>query len=217
MERAMRTILRTLIGKVIFFMQLLFFVSALPAQAAVGCGLNDPERDVPRLFKESTSYKEIDFFLTRGGDDSLKRRIESRLENKYIALYAPIDTPYTVYEIYRDKKKVGYIHGVNQKGQFGSIQIFIAQDLTGRIKTFYIQKITGKSAGKFRDSQFYGKFVGLSVRDFDTYDPINGKGSGKIAGIANPAPEMETDFFGVLRGLKKNLVFMDEFIFSEKR
>jgi hypothetical protein len=217
MERAMRSMMRIFIGKIIFLMLLLFCVSALPAIAAVGCGLNDPDRDVPRLFKESTGYKEIDFFLSQGGDHHLRRRIENRLENRYLALYAPIDTPYTVYEIYRDKRKVGYIHGVNQKGQFGSIQIFIAQDLTGKIKTFYIQKITGRSAGKFRDPKFYNQFIGLSIRDFDTYDPVNGKGSGKIAEIPNPAPEMETDFYGVLRGLKKNLVFMDEFIFSVKR
>ena len=202
--------------KVIFLAGLLFCFSALPALAAVGCGLNDPDRDVPRLFKESTSYKELDFSIGQPGDP-LRKRVETRLDTRYLPLYAPIDTPYTAYEIYRDTKKVGYIHGVNQKGQFGSIQIFIAQDLTGRIKTFYIQKITGKSAGKFRDAKFYSKFIGLSIRDFDTYDPVTGKGSGKIAEIANPAPDMETDFYGVLRGLKKNLVLMDECFFPKER
>jgi hypothetical protein len=103
---------------------------------------------------------------------------------------------------------------VNQKGQFGGIQIFMAQDITGRIKSFYIQKITGKSVGKFRDARFCSKFVGLSLKDFDSYDPVTGKGTGKIAEITNPAPEMETDFYGVLRGLKKNLILMDEFVFA---
>ncbi len=209
----MRSMMHVLNVKIIFLTVLVFGVSALPALAAVGCGLNDPDRDVPRLFKESTSYKEIDFAIGQPGDP-LRKRVENRLEGKYLALYAPIDLPYTAYEIYRDKKKVGYIHGVNQKGQFGTIQIFIAQNLTGKIKTFYIQKITGKSAGKFRDAKFYSQFVGLSIRDFDTYDPVTGKGSGKLAGITNPAPEMETDFFGVLRGLKKNLILMEECIFS---
>ncbi len=212
----MKPAMRILNVKVIFLILLLLCVPALPALAALGCGLNDPDRDVPRLFKESTSYKEVDFSIGQPGDP-LWKRIEKRLDIRYLPLYAPVDTPYTAYEIYRDKKKVGYIHGVNQKGQFGTIQIFIAQDLTGRIKTFYIQKITGKSGGKFRDAKFYSKFVGLSIRDFDTYDPVNGKGSGKIAEIANPAPDMETDFYGVLRGLKKNLILMDECIFSKER
>jgi hypothetical protein len=200
--------------KIVFMTLQLICVSAFPALAAVGCGLNDPDRDVPRLFKESTSYKTIDFSIAQRGGDPLLRRIENRLGSGSLALYAPIDAPYTIYEIYRGKNKVGYIHGVNQKGQFGGIQVFIVQDLTGRIKTFYIQKITGSSAGKFRDAKFYSKFVGLSLKDFDSYDPVSGKGSGKIAEITNPAPEMETDFYGVLRGLKKNLVLMDEFVFS---
>jgi hypothetical protein len=59
--------------------------------------------------------------------------------------------------------------------------------------------------------------VGVSLKDFDSYDPVSGKGSGRIAEIANPAPEMETDFYGVLRGLKKNLVLMDEFVFAPER
>ena len=202
--------------KAIFLALLLFCALAPSALAATGCGLNDPDRDVPRLFKESTRYKEIDFSIGQPGNP-LRQRIEKRLDTRYLPLYAPIDTPYTAYEIYRDTKKVGYIHGVNQKGQFGTIQVFIAQDLTGKIKTFYIQKITGKSAGKFRDAKFYNKFIGLSIRDFDTYDPVTGKGSGRIAEIANPAPDMETDFYGVLRGFKKNLVLMDECIFPKER
>jgi hypothetical protein len=203
--------------KIIILTLLLSRLSALPALAAVGCGLNDADRDVPRLFKESTTYKEIYFSIAQRGGDALLRRIENRLGSPYLALYAPIDTPYIAYEIYRDTKKVGYIHGVNQKGQFGNIQVFMAQDLTGRVKTFYIQKITGKSTSKFRDTKFYSKFIGLSVNDFDTYDPVSGKGSGKIAAIANPEPEMETDFYGILRGLKKNMVLMDEVFFSIER
>ena len=192
-------------------------VWAMPALAALGCGLNDPDRDVPRLFQESTSYTTFYSSIVQRGGDPLLRRIEQRLGPRYLALYAPIDAPYTFYEIYRDKKKIGYIHGVNQKGQFGGIQVFVALDLAGRIKTFYLQKITGSSAAKFRDAKFYKKFAGLSLRDFDSYDPAGGKGSGRIAEIANPAPDMETDFYGILRGLKKNLILMDEFVFSAQQ
>jgi hypothetical protein len=207
--------MRTIITKSIFLLLLLYAVSALPALAATGCDLNNADRDVPRLFPESTSYKSLYVTIAQRGGNHLLRKIEGRLGN--VELYAPIDVPYTLYEVYCGKNKAGYIHGVNQKGQFGGIQVFIAQDLTGRIKTFYIQKITGKSAGQFRDAKFARKFIGLSLKDFDSYDPVSGKGSGRIAEIANPAPEMETDFYGVLRGLKKNLVLMDEFAFAPER
>jgi hypothetical protein len=203
--------------KIIFLALVMCVVAAQPVLAAVGCDLNDSDRDVPRLFPGSNSYKTIYVSIAQRGGTPFLKKIEGRLGTRNIALYAPIDVPYTLYEIYRDSKKVGYIHGVNQKGQYGSIQVFIAQDLTGRIKTFYIQKITGKSAGKFRDAKFAKKFAGLSLKDFDSYDPVSGKGSGKIAEIVNPAPEMETDFYGVLRGLKKNLILMDEFVFAVVR
>jgi len=200
--------------RIVFLALLLCSTGTLPALAAVGCGLNDPDRDVPRLFPESTSYLTSYSSIAQRGGESLRKKIENRLGNRYLTLYAPIDAPYTFYEIYRDKKRVGYIHGVNQKGQFGGIQVFVALDLSGRIKTFYLQKITGSSAGKFRDAAFYRKFVGVSLRDFDGFDPASGKGSGRLAEIANPAPELDTDFYGILRGLKKNLILMDEFVFS---
>ena len=184
------------------------------AYAAVACDLNDPDRDVPRLFPESTSYRTKYLSFRQQGGDALLRNVQSRLGDKYLALYAPIDVPYTLYEIYNGVKKVGYIHGVNQKGQFGGIQVFMAQDMSGRIKTFYLQKVTGRSAGKFRDAKFYKMFTGVSLKDFETYDPASAKGSGRIAEIRSPAPEMETDFHGILRGLKKNLILMDEFVFS---
>jgi hypothetical protein len=193
---------------------LLVSTLAQTALAAVGCDLNDPVRDVPRLFKDSTSFKTRYVSIRQQGGEALLRRIEGRLGQKYLPLYAPVDVPYTIYEIYNGTRKVGYIHGVNQKGQFGGIQVFMAQDLNGRIKSFYIQKMTGQSAAKLRDARFGRNFVGVTIRDFDSFDPATGKGSGRIAEIRNPAPETETDFYGVLRGLKKNMVLMEEFIFS---
>lgn len=192
----------------------LFLCCSHSALAAIGCDLNAPDRDVPRLFPESTSYKTKDVSIKGLGGEELLKKIEKRLGEKYVALYAPIDVPYTLYEIYNGKNKIGYIHGVNQKGRFGGIQVFMAQDLHGVVKTFYIQKISGQKADRFRNPVFYRKFVGLTLKDFDTFDPVTGKGSGKIALIPNPLPEMETDFYGILRGLKKNLVLMDAFVFS---
>ena len=83
---------------------------------------------------------------------------------------------------------------MNQKGQFGGIQVFVALDLEGRIKSFYIQKMTSQWAKKLRDPGFGRQFVGLTLKDFEAYDPVTGKGAGRVAEIRNPAPEAETDF-----------------------
>jgi hypothetical protein len=197
----------------------MFFLlfAASSALAATGCDLNDPARDVPRLFPESTSFKTSYLSFSQFGGDPFLKKIEARLGVKYQQLYAPLNVPYTLYEIYNGKNKVGYIHGVNQKGQYGGLQVFVSLDLHGRIKAFYLQKVTGQWGEKLRNAKFYRQFAGLSLRDFDTYDPVSGKGTGKLAEIRNPAPDAVTDFYGIMRGLKKNLVLMDEFVYAPER
>ena len=181
---------------------------------AVGCDLNDPDRDVARLFPESTGYKTIYTSILKVGGEKLMAKVETRLGDKFHGIYETIDVPYTIYEIYNGRKKIGYIHGVNQKGQFGGIQVFVSLDLDGRIKAFYIQKMTSQYAKALRDAKFGRQFIGLTFKDFDHYDVISGKASGKVAGIKNPAPEAATDFKAALRATKKNLILMDEFIYS---
>ena len=193
---------------------LLIFVGYTAALGAVGCDLNDPDRDVARLFPESTGYKTVYTSIQKKGGEKLLATVESRLGDKFKGIYETIDVPYTIYEIYNGKKKVGYIHGVNQKGQYGGIQVFLVQTLDGTIRGFYIQKMTSQYAGKLRDQKFAKQFVGLTLKDFEHYDVVSGKATGKVAEIKNPAPEAETDFRAALRAAKKNLILMDEFVFA---
>ena len=192
-------------------------VMAVPAFAAVGCDLNDPDRDVARFFPESSGYKTAYVSIDKRGGETLLRKVEKRLGDRFHGIYETIDVPYTIYEIHKGKQKIGYIHGVNQKGQFGGIQVFVALVLDGRIKSFYIQKMTSQWAKKLRDPKFGRQFVGMTLKDFEAYDPATGKGSGKVAEIRNPAPEAEDDFRASLRALKKNLVLMDEFVYATER
>ena len=184
------------------------------AWGAVGCDLNDPDRDVARLFPESTGYKTTYTSIDRRGGEALLGKIETRLGDRFRGIYETIDVPYTIYEIFAAKKKIGYIHGVNQKGQFGGIQVFLSLDLEGKIMAFYIQKMTSKYAGKLRDAKFGRQFIGLTLKDFYLYDVVSGKASGKVESINNPAPEAEADFRAALRATKKNLILMDEFVYS---
>ncbi len=195
---------------------LLVLTAGGTAWGAVGCDLNDPDRDVARLFPESTGYKTIYTSVAQRGGEKLLARIETRLGDKFHGIYETIDVPYTIYEIYTGKKKAGYIHGVNQKGQYGGIQVFAALDLEGRIKAFYIQKMTSQYAKDLREAKFGRQFIGLTLRDFDHYDVISGKASGKVGAIHNPAPEAEADFRAALRAMKKNLILMDEFVYSSQ-
>ena len=187
--------------------------ASVPSFAATGCDLNNPDRDVPRIFPGSTRY----VAKYRSPTPMELAAIVAQLDERFRAIYGPLSVPYTIYEIYRGDEKMGYIHGVNQKGQFGGLQVFVALDLAGTIRSFYIQKMVGRSVAKFRDGQFGKAFIGISLKDFQKYDPVAGKGAGPLAALANPASDMETDFYGVLRALKKNLVLMDVFIYSAAR
>ncbi len=179
--------------------------------AAVGCDLNDPDRDVKRLFPASTGYKTHYVSIQQKGGKALLAKVEQRLGDKFTGLYETMDVPYTVYEIYKGKEVIGYIHGVNQKGQYGGIQVFLALNKQGVIQAFYYQKMTNQAAKSFRSSEFARQFVGLSGQDFASYDPKAGKLEGSLIKIKNPSVKAEADFKATLRGVKKNLILMQEF------
>ncbi len=186
--------------------------------AAVGCDLNDPDRDVKRLFPGSTGYKTVYVSISKKGGDELLHQIEERLGDHFKGMYESADVPYTMYQIYKGTELVGYIHGVNQKGQYGGIQVFLALDGEGTVRAFYLQKLTSKSAGLFRKETFGQQFIGLSLRDFYRYEVAAGKETppGKINLIRNPAPDSEDDFRAMLRATKKNLILVDEFLLENR-
>ena len=203
---------------------LMFWAAAvllIPAElllAAVGCDLNDPDRDVARLFPGSTGYKTNYVAIDQKGGPPLLAQIEDRLGDKFQGLFETIDVPYTLYEVFKGKDKIGYIHGVNEKGQYGGIQVFVVLDLEGVIKNFYFQKLTSRYGKELRDPKFGEQFVGLTLKDFYNYDVQTGKTSGPsgVERIKNPVPEAQPDFKAALRGTKKNLILVDEFILGNK-
>jgi hypothetical protein len=197
---------------------LVFYLTAWPLLAAVGCDLNDPDRDVRRLFPESTGYKTLYVSIAQKGGNALLRQIEERLGDRFQGLYETADVPYTMYQIFRSKDLIGYIHGVNQKGQYGGIQVFLALDLEGNIRAFYFQRLTSQYAKSLRESAFGQQFAGLNLKDFYDYDIVTGRttGPGRVGAIKNPAPEAESDFRAALRATKKNLILVDEFLLGNK-
>ncbi|MGA2587692.1 MAG: hypothetical protein ABSF88_11810 [Candidatus Aminicenantales bacterium] len=197
---------------------LILMIAGAPLLAAVGCDLNDPDRDVKRLFPESTGYKTLYVSIAQKGGAALLRRIEERLGDKFKGLFETADVPYTMYQILKGKEIIGYIHGVNQKGQYGGVQVVLALDLEGNIRGFYFQKMTGQYAKLLRDPEFGKQFIGLNLKDFQDYDVVSGqaKPGSRVAAIKNPASQAGSDFRAALRGTKKNLILCDEFLLGNK-
>jgi hypothetical protein len=123
-----------------------------------------------------------------------------------------------MYQVFRGKELIGYIHGVNQKGQYGGIQVFLALDLEGTIRAFYFQKLSSQHAKSLRDAKFGEQFLGLNLKDFYDYDVVSQRAAGesRVARIRNPAPEAEADFRAALRAAKKNLILVDEFLLGNR-
>jgi hypothetical protein len=195
-----------------------FLLCVLPLLAAVGCELNDPDRDVKRLFPHSTGYRTIYASILGKGGAALMQQVERRLGDSFKGLFETADVPYTLYRIFRGQETIGYIHGVNQKGRYGGIQPVLALDSEGRILAFYFQKLTNNHARLLRAPEFGRQFIGLNLRDFDGYDVASGRSvpGSRIAAIRNPSPKAEDDFRATLRAVKKNLILCDEFLLGNR-
>jgi len=99
---------------------------------------------------------------------------------------------------------------VNQKGMYGGMQLILATGLDGVIIDFYYQKISSPEAKKFRDKDFTQQFHGLSLMDF-----YNGEDS-DLAQIQDPSQNSSDDFNATLRGLRKSLILLDEFMLDSR-
>lgn len=179
--------------------------------AAIGCTLNDPDRDIQRLFPQSTGYKTDFITIQERGGEKLKKEVEEKLGDTFDPVYESLDVPYSYYTILKGKDVIGYIHGVNQKGIYGTIQIILATDPDGKIIGFYYQKISSPEAGKFQEKSFTDRFLGLTLADFyKSADP-----AGKVAAIKDPTEKNHDDFKATIRGTKKNLILLDTFLLKK--
>jgi len=192
----------------IILITLIIFVEIQNAFAAVGCTLNDPDRDIKRLFPKATNYKTEFIMIKERGGKKLAEEIEAKLKDKLEPTYESIDVPYAYYTILRKKETIGYVHGVNQKGMYGGIQLILATEPNGVIIDFYYQKITSPESKKFRDKKFTKQFIGLTLADFYTKD-LKKK-------IKDPSKNCAKDYLATLRGIKKNLILHDEFKLRNK-
>ena len=176
--------------------------------AAIGCSLTDPDRDIKRLFPNATNYKTEFITIAERGGKELAQRVEAKLKDKLEPTYEALDVPYTYYTVLKGKDIIGYVHGVNQKGMFGVMQLIITMDTNGVIMDFYYQKLSSPESQKFRDEKFTKQFVGLSLADFYTTD-MKEK-------IKDPSENSQEDYLATLRGIKKNLILTDEFKLNNK-
>lgn len=214
----------TVIGKL--FILCLIITSSLfsvKTHAAIGCTLTNPAEDLKYLFPEMTTYKEDlkEFNKIKDGE-ILFKELSERLGSDLDSIYESYDTPYTVYTVFQKDKKIGIVHGVNVPGKGGVIQIFLSLDpLTAVIKKFFFQRIESPAAIELKKKEFTSQFQGLSLADFykhDYYALVNQSKNDAIVKIKAPAIEEKSkaDYEASLRGVRKNLILVDFFVFGKK-
>ena len=194
------------------------------AEAAVGCTLSNPARDLKFLYPTMTTYREEARQLDamKGGREmyeALKERIGSDLD----PVYETYDTPYTLYTVYKGDQVIGIVHGVNVPGQGGVIQMFLSMDpKTAAIRQLVFQRLESPAAHVLRAKKFCDQFDGLSLADFykhDYYAVADPKSDqDKVGRIANPVKgaDGEQDFYAALRGVRKDLILLDLFVYERR-
>lgn len=189
---------------------LMVMAGASSARAAVGCTLRDPDRDIRRIFPKATGYKTEFITIQERGGAGLATEVEKKLGDKLDDKYETLDVPYAYYTVLKGQEPIGRVHGVNQKGKFGAMQLILATDLSGTVVAFYYQKIRSPESKRFRKKAFTDLFEGLTLADFMP------RLSERAAAIADPSKKSADDFRATLRGLTKNLILLDIFFLDRK-
>lgn len=213
-------------------MSCLVFSSALFCQVqVVPCQLTNADQDTLRLFPDRTNYR-TEFLRTDNVESSrglkpneLYRKLELRLGDRWDPIWETPDIPYVFYEILKGPDRIGWIFGANQgwPGADNS-QLMVAIDLEGRIIEFYYQKLPSSENAVLQNADFYSQFIGLTLEHFYVHDRLQElknddpalQAIDMIQRIHDPTKTEHEGFQKTLRGLKKILIYLDDFKFQNR-
>jgi hypothetical protein len=207
-------------------MLLIFSLAALPRSlpGAIGCTLSNPSEDLKYLYPEMTTFKEelMEFPKLKDGAAMFKG-LRARLGSDLDPIYETYETAYTVYSIFKGSVRIGIVHGVNVPGKGGVIQVFLSTDpKTAEITNFFFQRLESPAARQLRSKEFRAQFTGLTLADFYKHDYYAAADPGakadKVAAVRPPAldPSGRPDYEAALRGLRKNLILLDFFVYGRR-
>lgn len=200
----------------------LIFIPSPDAHAAIGCTLSNPALDLKYVYPDMTSYKEeVYTFSGLKEGKQLFSSLETRLGAAPDSVYDTIETPFTVYTVFRGNERIGIIHGVNMPGKGGVIQLFLAiEPKTRAIKQLFFQRLESSDAKMLRGAPFRNQFSTLTLEDWYMHDYYRAKGDDekdRVFGIKPPEGLSRSgieDYSTIMRGVRKNLVLLDFFLFE---
>lgn len=202
----------------VFLLAMFWLALPVASSGAIGCTLNNPAQDLKFLFPEVTSFKEeVREFRHFKDGQKLYAELKVRLGSDLDPVYEAYDTPYTVYTVFRGNDLIGIVHGVNVPGKGGVIQVFLATNpATGAIDNFFFQRLESPEAKALKNREFRRRFNGLTLADFyrhDYYRQVEpASDTDKVGQIL--AGLSGQDFAASIRGIRKNLILLDMFIYN---
>jgi len=210
--------------RVTYLIPLLALMVGRQAFAAIGCTLSNPAEDLKYLYPEMTTFKEdLKEFPKLPNGAAQFKGLKERLGSDLDPIYETYETPYTVYTVYKGPTKIGIVHGVNVPGKGGVIQVFLSIDpATAAIRSMFFQRLESPAARQLRSKELRAQFEGLTLADFYKHDYYAAAGGGgkldRLATIKPPAiePAGKPDYDAALRGVRKNLVLLDCFVFGRR-
>jgi hypothetical protein len=94
--------------------------------------------------------------------------------------------------------------------------------MTAEIRNFFFQRLESPVAAQLRKKEFRALFAGMTLGDFykhDYYASVepNAKAD-KVAALRPPEPSVagHPDYPASLRGVRKNLILLDFFLFNRR-
>ena len=154
---------------------------------------------------------------------ALFKGLKERLGSDLDPIYETFETPYTVYSVFKGQTKIGIVHGVNVPGKGGVIQVFLSLDpATAEIKNFFFQRLESPAAAAAQKQRVSCPVYGLNLGDFykhDYYAAVEpGAKADKVAAVKPPATSAagQPDYAASLRGIRKNLILLDFFVFNRR-
>jgi hypothetical protein len=207
-----------------FFLVLALLALPEHVLGAIGCTLTNPAEDLKYLYPEMTTYKEDLYEMPRLKDGpALFKGLKERLGSDLDPIYETFETPYTVYSVFKGQTKIGVVHGVNVPGKGGVIQVFLSLDpATAEIKNFFFQRLESPAAPQLRNKEFRVQFTGMNLGDFykhDYYAAVEpGAKADRVAAVRSPVMSAagQPDYTASLRGIRKNLILLDFFVFNRR-
>ncbi len=203
---------------------LLLLLAPAEGLAAIGCTLTNPAQDLKYLFPDMTTYREEVRELHRMKNGrALYNVLRERLGSDLDPVYETYETPYTIYTVFKGKDVVGIVHGVNVPGEGGVIQVFISADpKSGAIRQVFYQRLESVVARTLRNRAFLDQFKTLSLADYYKHDYYKvaepASEQDRIAKLKSPLPDQrgKKDYEASVRGVRKNLILLDIFIYEQR-